>query len=386
MRQKPLFLTGRVILFFTALVALTSCGGEPLHGMYDFSFPETAVCRAQEELIQFQNTNDSEMIMSGAVISPGTDPDGNFTLESMIIDGNEADAIDSKNGGISSKDSPLIIPAGATYAFKISYSPKTENQDDTAILDLAYLSPEQGIIQVTLNGTSTNKADNCATNIDAGQKVDFDGDVILTVKRVIAVTTPLGTPIRTDEGTSEFVEAHILLKLDKKNKKATVLPLIGDSLQLPIPSNATLAALISEETKVTIEREFTGSYNPLNGSITVEQVSIHLNDPAEFNADLVTDLTTDAIHLKELKYKIHSGGLETLKKLRHLDTSDPKDKKIVGSKIKEKDGIGTLFLVGAGDLKNVNITTTDPAKRVLEALKTSAMAVLIEGTIEQASP
>src|SRR3990167_2459811 len=182
MTRIPSSLTARVIGLLVAGMLFSSCfgeGGDQVHGMLHVAFPSTAVCQAQQKLIPFRNVSGGEIVIEGVAISRGTDAIGNFTLTSIRIGEEEIPAVTGFLNEVS-------IPAGASYSFVVSYTPWTENTTHMAVLDIAYKEPKEGIIQVELSGTSTNRLPTCpsgsgSTGPGAG---DLDGSMTITINRI----------------------------------------------------------------------------------------------------------------------------------------------------------------------------------------------------------
>jgi len=116
-------LAGASFAFFLAWT-MASCQAQPgedqLHGMITIAFNSTAVCQAQQKLINFRNVSGEEIVIEGAAISVGTDPEGNFNLQGVRINGEDTPAT---TGFLND----VHVPAGANYAFIISYTPRSEN-------------------------------------------------------------------------------------------------------------------------------------------------------------------------------------------------------------------------------------------------------------------
>jgi hypothetical protein len=114
--------------------------------MWEVSFSATAVCNAQVQNIQFRNRSEQGRVIDGAMIARGTDPGGNFRLDSILVG---PELIPSVSGALIS----VTIPPKTNYAFQVSYLPKEVGPEHSAILDIAYSEPA-GVTQVTLFGSS----------------------------------------------------------------------------------------------------------------------------------------------------------------------------------------------------------------------------------------
>lgn len=161
---KPFF----SVLSLASAVLLLSCDGtDPLYERLNLAFSSTPVCQSQQQLATFRNTSDKETVIGGARIAGGSDPEGNFFLNSLLIDGEEKPA--NADGQIYEQ----TIPAGATYSFKITYKPKKENAGNMAVLDVVYYEPQQGLVQVEVTGRASTKL-NCPDIGDPAGGIEDD--------------------------------------------------------------------------------------------------------------------------------------------------------------------------------------------------------------------
>ncbi len=440
MAKRAANLTQRVAKSLGVLVLLASTisclgmGKDQLHGMYDLSFPSTAVCNAQEKLITFRNVSESEIVIEGVAISMGTDPNGNFNLESVIIG---AEEIPSVFGQLQD----IHIPSGALYSFKVSYAPKVEQASDQAILDIVYTQPEQGVIQITLQGIAGGSTPECssepvvdepktciedATLCSATQKCENsvcvcdplkttceapvtctqdptlcsatqkcensvcvcdplktacepapeDGEErLLTVESLVAATSELATPIDTGQGKFEFAPIDLGVKLDGPGKKITIHTYTASDFILPPPQvNTPLDGIVLGSIGVTITSEKIGFYDPATGEITVDGVEIHMDGAQDFSADLTIKLTTGRIARSSLSHPVNTSALNGFGKT-HWDSVK---KEVFGTPLNATTG--KIYLVGMSALKNVQLKPT--AKPELDKLDVATMAVLIEGTLK----
>src|SRR5262249_50266681 len=143
-----------------------------------------------------RNVSGTEIVIEGAAISGGTDPEGNFNIIGVKID---ADTIPATTGFLND----IHVPSGSNYSFILTYTPRTENSTDTAVMDIAYKAPQEGIFQVTLSGTSTTKAPSCPPGggggpTSGGGKGDLTGSLTITIDRIALVSSALSQPISTD--------------------------------------------------------------------------------------------------------------------------------------------------------------------------------------------
>jgi len=362
-------LTARVIGFFLVLVFFNSCLGEgedQLHGMFQVVFSSTAVCNNQVKLVPFRNSSGSEMVIEGAAVSAGTDPLGNFDLISIIVAGTEIPSINSALNNIT-------IPVAADYSFKIKYSPRTENETHTAILDIAYAVPDQGIVQVVLEGTSTTRVDTCPTQ-DVGGPVGLDGEVTITIDKLVLINgANSALPIRSDQfiPSEPYVPPVLPLTLNK-SAKTLLFPKIDldDNFILPPPDPLqvpALASLIKHDTVITSFTDASGTYDAATGFLGITDLGIHLDNPEDlFASDLFIDVTTGALDFTSTGMSsgdILRGGFTVI------------DNTIVGSPLKADSGKVILIGISAftnatgklGDIINnrpavirIEATITDP--------------------------
>lgn len=292
-------LTSRVI--FSWVIAgisawsMASCelkqGEDQLHGMIDIAFPSTAVCQAQQKLISFRNVSGTEIVIEGAAISGGTDPEGNFTIIGVKID---AETVPATTGFLND----IHIPSGANYSFIVSYNPRSEHTSHTAVMDVAYKVPKEGIMQVALSGTSTGKAPTCPTGPGpnpGGGKGDLNGTLSITIDRIALVSSALSQPISTDADNTvtPFNPPTVDIIFDAAANSVT-LPAIGEDVNFVLPRTKTnpLFNLIKTETLVVTEADASGTYND-DGSIEIPNAQIHLTECFETNFDVT--LTTGEV-------------------------------------------------------------------------------------------
>ncbi|MBI4374700.1 MAG: hypothetical protein HY542_07465, partial [Deltaproteobacteria bacterium] len=217
--------------FFTPLifVILVGCGGEDqLYGRFDLNFGASNICVPHTERLQFSNTTQDELLIGGVSIAPGTDPLKSFTLDGITIGGAEI-------ASIAGSLSDIHVPPGADYIFNLTYTPKTGGAEQSALLDIVYESPQMGVYQVTLSGTPEGESAGGCVSLSAGSQVSFDGEVTLTVTRLVAATSKLDAPISSDDGERVFEPTDLALTLNLAEGRAT-FPVISDgSFILPKP-------------------------------------------------------------------------------------------------------------------------------------------------------
>jgi hypothetical protein len=357
-----------VICLFILGLSFSSCMGEgtdQLHGMFSLSFSSTAVCNVQEKLIPFRNSSGSELVIEGAALSAGTDPLGNFDLISIILNGEEILAVNSALNNVT-------VPVGADYSFKIKYAPRTENESHTAILDIAYASPEQGVFQVLLTGTSSTRTNNCPTQ-DIGGPVGFDGEVTIRIDKLVLINgANSALPIRSDQHVPDDPYVPPVLPLTL-NKTAGTLLLskidLDDSFILPPPDPIqvpALASLIKNDTVITSFADAPGTYDAATGSLGITNLGVHLDNPEDlFTSDLFIDVTTGAVDFTSTGMSqgdILRGGFTV------IGTT------IVGSPLKADTGQVTLIGISA---------FTNATGRLGDQINNEPAVLRIEATVQE---
>jgi hypothetical protein len=260
--------------------------------MINVAFASTAVCQAQQKQISFRNVSGEEIVIEGAAISGGTDPDGNFVILGVKID---AETIPATTGFLND----VHVPAGSSYAFLLTYAPKRENTSNTAVMDIAYAAPQEGIIQIALSGSSTSRAATCPTdggNPDGG-KGDLSGTLSITIDKIALVSSALSQPISTDPENTVTPYNPVTVPIVFDGAAGTVvLPAIGDDISFMLPRTKAnpLFNLIKTDTQVTSTADGTGTYGD-DGNIEIPNVPIHLDEC--FAADFTVTLTTGELHI-----------------------------------------------------------------------------------------
>jgi hypothetical protein len=371
MSARSSFLTSRVIALMVAALAawpMVSCelqqGEDQIHGMINIAFPSTAVCQSQQKLISFRNVSGTEIVIEGAAISGGTDPDGNFNLLGVKID---AETVPATTGFLND----VHVPSGANYAFIITYAPKRENTSATAVLDIAYRSPKEGIIQVSLSGTSAGRAPTCPTGggpNPGGGKGDLTGALSITINRIALVSSALSQPISTDpENTVTAYEPVTVPIIFDAAANGVTLPTIGEDVQFLLPRTKTnpLFNLIKGMTLVTTEADASGTYGD-DGSIEIPNVPIHLTECFDTNFD-VTLTTGEATIPNNLPIGLLDAAGFTV---------DVEARKVFGSPI-DAETLETT-LVGISTFTG---TTGASSCTVAQSMEATAGAVIIRATI-----
>ncbi len=370
MGGKLSFLAFRVIgLLAVAFAAwpMLSCsvqqGEDQLHGMIDVAFPSTAVCQVQQKLINFRNVSGTEIVIEGAAISGGTDPEGNFSLLGVKID---AETVPAITGFLSD----VHVPSGANYAFVISYTPRSENTSHTAILDIVYTAPKEGVMQIALSGTSAGRAPTCPTGgpTPGGGKGDLNGAVTITIDRIALVSSALSQPISTDPDNTvtPYNPVSVPISFDAAANLVT-LPTIGEDIQFLLPRTKTnpLFNLIKGFTLVTTEADGSGTYGD-DGSIEIPNVPIHLTECFDTNFDVT--LTTGEV-------TIPNNLPKNLLRTAGFDLTDDQTK-VFGSPV-DAETLQTV-LIGIATFTD---TTGASSCTVAQSMEATAGAVIIRATI-----
>lgn len=359
------FMTSRIMAIMAFAAFLASCslnqGTDQLHGMLRVDFPSTAVCQAQSRSVQFRSVSEQEIVINGATIAGGTDPDGNFKLVSVTVGATVTPAV----GGILHD---IHVPTNTIYSFQLSYTPRTENATHDAILDIAYTAPQEGVIQVALSGASTARVANCQTSggSQTGGVGDLNGTLSITINRIALVSSALQLPISTDPDNTvtPFEPVTVPIVLDAAANTIS-LPTIPASANFQLPRTLTppLSNLITQFTFVTSEADASGTYGD-DGSLSVESVPIHLKE--KFEADFVVTLTTGSVTIP--------GNLP--KNLLELAgfTLNTDRTQVSGSVIDEETK--EVILVGIATFSNASGTGT-----VATTIGGTAGAVIIEAVV-----
>ena len=182
-------------------------------GMFHVKFDDTAVCGSQQRLVQFQNTGDQPIVIASAAITSGSDILGNFIFNSVKV-GTSAEK--PSVGGVIEN---INVPSGETYSFSVDYGPKLERSQDSAILDLAYESPKEGIIQIVLEGNSSGNVcppternppvdSDCSPACGSGLVCQNGTCVSTGTDRCMATSCPSGQQCNTTSGRCEPVSVQ----------------------------------------------------------------------------------------------------------------------------------------------------------------------------------
>ncbi|MBI1909070.1 MAG: hypothetical protein HYS22_02745 [Deltaproteobacteria bacterium] len=358
----------RSLLFFAIFLGVASCSKDPMGELYGVSFEETALCGENTKEIPFRNENLEETLhIIGIAIEPGTDPDGNFKLESIKV-GSDPEIV-SKSGKIDD----VSVPPGSPYVVKVVYSPIKEGAGQQAILAIAIDGPDQGIVQVMLTG-SEGGAGLC-TSESASGPVNFDGEQTLQVTRLVSVTQKLpNDPLTSDpEVTARpFQPVDLNINFNLKGGNFTFPKITEeDSFVLPPTLNPNVKNLIPGDTIITSDAGATGAYTASTGFLEVKDIIIKMRETGgAFQADLKITLTTGGLplpivfsqgNLLNADMNLVNGQL-TGKPLQ-VDESD-----------KTK---GSVILVGFGTFSNVSGNN----QSIVKSLPNSQIGVQIEARI-----
>jgi hypothetical protein len=293
----------RYTVYTALMLAIFSfgCVKSQLAGLHTSSFESTAKCASRDKTLQFQNTTEKALTISGILFAPGTNGEGNFSLLGLKI-GDEAEKAPLANGGFASNETnPLSVPAGAQYSLRVRYSPVEETEEEenhTAFISIGYGEPTPGVFQVELSGTSSGVAE-CA-QASEGVATELEGKVNITITKLIAVTNELAVPLSSDNGAECFVPVTLKGNIAGLN---FTFPQIReeDNFILP-PLNPTDPALDSVRDTVIFGATRIFSAVPINGTFTSQTgqfnlpgVQVFMEDDESFltlNIDLHTATAT----------------------------------------------------------------------------------------------
>lgn len=300
----------RLFTFIGLILSIAACDNTgQLTGMYNLAFNSTAVCNGQQKTIQFKNTGDQPIVIAGANISYGTDAEGNFSLTSATVGSTNIES--SSDGSVND----LTVPPGTNYSFNVTYTPRTPNTTNSALLDIAYTAPKQGIVQVALLGSATGQAPNCSSSpfpqggsggsgsggTNGGGLAALDGNATITINRIVLYTSAVPAPITTDSGktTTPYQPVPVPIILNLAAKTVTLKAIPKNTFILPAPKGGALGNNVSGKTEVTTKSDASGNYQS-DGSLTIPSILIHLsenfNAEQNFEADILTSLTTGSIN------------------------------------------------------------------------------------------
>ncbi len=323
------------------------------------AFSVTPKCGINERVFNFQNTTGKTLSMLGAVLAPGTNGAGHFTIRGFQI-GSDAEIPSDAAGGIS----PLEIPAGASYALRVRYSPLEESGDSihTAIVDMSFNGENSGIIQIELYGKSEGEED-CPEVSSGGSSVDLSGDVDLTITYMVVSTGGLGVPMDTEMGVDAFAPVTLVGNIATNGDFSFPQITSGDNFFLPppdpsVPALGPVLSIISGQTHITTRSAVTGSYNADTGELTLPNLVVDLVDN---NSTLVLDMP------------FTSGSVDSL--------DVPNDRLLAGDFIISGNNILGLPVQDDGTVHLVGTTLVTEGSGPLSAAVGLDIAVRIEATI-----
>lgn len=351
----------RFLLAGLVLATMAGCTQDQIGGLFESSFSTTPRCGMTDKLLSFSNDSSQDLEIAGIGIAAGSNPDGYFTIEGLII-GNREFIAPLSSGGIGE----VTVPAGDTYTIQIRYSP-TKNTGETphaAFIDIAYLSPEPGIVQISVQGTSEGEVD--CPEVVIGEEVGLDGPVDLTITRLVAASPQIAEPLDSSLGITPFIPVELLATLDAT--AGTIdFPAItaNDSFILPPPDpkvSPTLDTLVKGDTIITTRNAVVGTYDDAVGLIELQGLKVDLIVEGELFSEinLTLDATTGTVAFRQYFPAIvpKNAGFPVID-----------DEVIAGTPIQSD---GTVILVG---LANV-----DQAVGELSSAQ-GKMAVMIEAVI-----
>ena len=260
-------------------LGLTACNTNgQIVGMIHQSFEVTPKCGKHVKTFTFNNNSGQEMMINGVAITAGTNPSDevtrkrNFTILGTVIGSKPmTDEVDD-----------LIIPTGANYGIVVAFQPQSEGAH-TIVIDIAYESPKQGVVQMTLTGTSEGEVE-CSVDLGPAESVDFDGALFFRIERMNAVISNSPMSLSSEDAISGFTPIVVPIILDVVNGRAT-LPEISAEDKFLLPPSVQLQNNLPESTLVTTVGESTGTYDPETGMIAIDKMEIHLQATNEDGSD-----------------------------------------------------------------------------------------------------
>lgn len=342
--------------------------------MIPINFSETSatmVCSTTERLKSFLNSSSDELIIMGAKETGGSDPMGNFYFQSIIVNGVEQE---TNNGSLGE----VHVPAGGTYNFKVRYTPKANNGPHRSLLDVVYSKPREGVIQIALEGKPTGENRDCQGENNTEEAFPIDGDAFLHVTKLVAATSLIEGAINTDQGSVPFVPIDLPLRFDAASKRVTFPAITGENFQLPPPGERAHPTLrqvgITQPTVVTSTGEASGTFEPANGSITIENAHIIMN--GDFRAELTVTLTTEK-QRNNLSPVVSQTALEGVGTLWNSVTHELSGQRVVMS---NQGSVVLIGFIGPAQIENVETRLSQ-----LDLLDEASMAVVIYGNLRAAS-
>ncbi|OGQ66382.1 MAG: hypothetical protein A3F89_02900 [Deltaproteobacteria bacterium RIFCSPLOWO2_12_FULL_50_11] len=354
----------KTFLVFMILLGLGACGTEgQIVGMYEVGFASTLQCDESLKTLKFNNNTGEEIKIKGVAITVGTNPADettkkrNFGVEGTVIGG----------AGLTNQVDDVLVPAGSDYAVVVAYTPQTQGSH-TALVDIAYEAPKQGVVQLSLSGTSEGQG-TCVVAEEV-VSVDFDGDLFFKITYMAAAVS--GAPVRlsSQDAVSPFQPPTVPFLLKAADKEA-ILPKIDASANFSLPPSGLTISTIPNPTKVTVIEDVQGTYDPEIGEVILKGMKVHLESAPQFIADIAPfDLTTGSVDfpvIEGLEFVV--GNVEVDKILNLIDG------KPTGVSIRKN---GRVVLVGASRLTNFG--GDEEITSILEAQK-GAIVLQIEGFI-----
>lgn len=296
------------ILALTALLFASCTKDSQFGSLVQGTFSVTPRCGINDRVFRFQNTTGEKLHLAGAVLAPGTNGAGHFTIQGFQIN-DETEIPKDLAGGIS----PVDIPAGADYALRVRYSPLEESGEGfhAALVDMSFKDPNPGIVQIELFGRSEGEL-NCPEAAQGGAQ-DLTGPVDLTITFMVAATGGLGIPLTTDLGVEAF--QPVVLSATITNTDFDFPQITSQDnffLPAPDPTNLALApilSIVSGDTHITSAAAVTGSFDAATGTLSLPTLRILLEDN---NSTLVLELqlTTGSVDpLAVPNDRLLAGGL-----------------------------------------------------------------------------
>ena len=304
---------------------------------------------------------------------------GNFSLDGIIIDGVETVSTAGTLTNIS-------IPAGAPYAFKVSYNPRNSVSPHTAVLDITWAQP-RGVHQIHLDGTVLSADTTDCVTFDEGEEVGFDGTLTLTVNRLVAATSKVASALSSDDARGGFTPVAIPITLSIADREAILPEITAETnffLPQPVEEVQPLGRCLTQGTLITTTGDASGTYDPSTGSIMIDDLIVTLD--TDFYTTIEITLTTDRIALASLPARLNNDAVGEFGDAHYSAGMSPlpSDDEIFGSRIDAETG--TLALVGTSVIESSTLDDGGCDLTRPSAMQGAVLAILIEGQLSAVTP
>ena len=277
----------RFVVILVMALTVTSCVKDSqFGGLVQGTFSVTPKCGINERVFRFTNTTEDTLHLAGAVMAPGTNGAGHFSIQGFQI-GSATEIPSDVAGGIS----PVDIPQGSPYAIRVRYSPLEESGESfhAAVLDMSFNGDNPGIIQVELFGVSEGVAD--CPEVEEGGAEGLSGPVDLTITFMVASTGGLGVPLTTEMGVDPFDQVSLDAGITGTDFAFPQIAFSGNFI-LPapdpsVPALAPILSVVSGDTLITTSAAVTGTFDAATGALILPTLRILLEDN---NSTLVLEM------------------------------------------------------------------------------------------------